>query len=313
MRLLAILLLFASAAHAQFPSKPIRVLVPFGAGSSTDTVIRIIAQPLGQALGQPVVVENKPGADGAISAVEVAKAPADGHTLLFATNSPLSATPHLKKKIPYDPIADFTPITFVGNYTFFAVVNPSVPAKTLAELVAYAQANPDKLNYGTGNTSAIVMTATFASLTKTRMVHVPYKSEPPAVTDLVSGNVQFMFSSYTTIAPHIQSGRLRVLATTLPERSPLIPDAPTLVEAGLPKLPIASWAGLLGPAKLPKDITDRLNREVNAILKRPETLEALNKQAFAARGSTAEEFAAYTKDQLEIWGKAIRDAGIQPE
>jgi tripartite-type tricarboxylate transporter receptor subunit TctC len=260
-----------------------------------------------------VVVENKPGADGAIAAVEVAKSAPDGHTLLLGTNSPFSATPHLRKKLPYDPLGDFTPISFVGNYTFFAVVHPSVPAKTLGELVKFAQANPGKLNYGTGNTSSIVMTATFASLGKVNLVHVPYKSEPQAVTDLISGNVQMMFSSYATVAPHLREGRLRALATTLPNRSPLLPEIPTLVEAGFPKLPMASWAGMVGPARMPKDVTERLNRELATVLNRAEVRETLNKQAFDARSSTVEEFVAYMKEQYEIWGKAIRDAGIQPE
>lgn len=306
-------LALAVPAFAQFPSKPVRIVVPFGAGSSTDIVARIVGQALSPALGQPVVVENKPGADGAIAGVEVAKSPPDGHTLFLATNSPLSATPHLRKKLPYDPLTDFTPIGFVGNYTFFAVVHPSVPARTLGELVKHAQANPGKLNYGTGNTSAIVMSATFASQAKVQLVHVPYKSEPQAVTDLLSGNVQMMFSSYATVAPHLREGRLRALATTLPNRSPLLPEIPTLVEAGLPKLPMASWAGLLGPARMPKDVTERLNRELVAALNRPDVRESLNKQAFDARSSSVDEFVAYMKEQYEIWGKAIRDAGIQPE
>src|SRR5205814_9733504 len=162
--ILAAALLGAGAAAAQYPSKPIRVLVPFGAGSSTDIVMRIIAQPLGQALGQPVVVENKPGADGAIAAAEVAKSAPDGHTLILGTNSPVSAVPHLRSSPPYDALRDFTPVTLVGNYTFFVVVHPSVPARTLQEFIAYARANPGKLNYGTGNTSSIVMTAMFARL-----------------------------------------------------------------------------------------------------------------------------------------------------
>ncbi len=301
------------SAAAQFPSKPVRVVVPFGAGSSTDIVMRIIAQPLGQALGQPVVVENKPGADGIIAAVDVQKAAPDGHTIMIATNSPLSAAPHLKKNLPYHPINDFTPISFIGNYTFFIVVHPSVPAKTLAELISYARANPGKLNYATGNTTAIVSTAMFATLAKISIQHIPYKTEPPAITDLLSGQIHLMFSSYSTVAPHVREGKVRALVTTLPGRSPLIPDVPSIVEAGFPKFPIVPWAGMVGPAKMPKEAVERLNRELNAILKRAEVRESLAKQAFDPRGSSADELAAYVKEQLEIWGKAIRDAGIQPE
>src|SRR5436305_10153883 len=223
--LCALTIFIATSALGQYPTKPIRVLVPFGAGSSTDIVMRILAQPLSQSLGQPVVVENKPGADGAIAAAEVAKASADGYTLLLATNSPLSAAPHLRK-LPYDALTDFTPISLVGNYTFFVLVHPSVPARTLAELIAYAKANPGKLNYATGNTSGIVMTAMLASQAGMDLVHVPYKSEPPAITDLLSGNIQVMISSYATVAAHLRDGRLRALVTTLPNRSPLMPQVP---------------------------------------------------------------------------------------
>ena len=310
--LLLCILVVAAPAWAQYPSKPIRVLVPFGAGSSTDIVMRILAQPLGQSLGQPVVVENKPGADGAIAAAEVAKAPADGHTMMLGTNSPMSAGPHLRK-VPYDAIRDFTPISLVGNYTFFVLVHPSVPARTLQELIAYAKANPGKLNYATGNTSGIVMTAMLASQAGMELVHVPYKSEPPAITDLLSGTIQLMISSYATVAPHMREGKLRPLVTTLPNRTSLMPDVPTIVEAGFPKFSVSPWAGMFGPARMPKDVTERLNRELNTLLRRADVREALLKQAFDPKGSSVDEFNAYVKEQYDVWGRSIRDAGIQPE
>jgi len=310
--LLLSILLIATSAWAQYPNKPIRVLVPFGAGSSTDIVMRILAQPLGQTLGQAVVVENKPGADGAIAAVEVAKAPADGYTIMLGTNSPFSAGPHLRK-VPYHAINDFTPISLVGNYTFFVLVHPSVPAKSLHELIAYARSNPGKLNYATGNTSGIVMTGMLASQAGMQLVHVPYKSEPPAITDLLSGTIHLMISSYATVAPHMREGKLRPLVTTLPNRSPLMPDVPTIVEAGFPKFSVSPWAGMFGPARMPKDVTERLNRELNALIRRADVRESLLKQAFDPKGSTVEEFQAYVRDQYDIWGKAIRDAGIKPE
>ena len=314
MRALVLLLaLIAVPAAAQFPAKPLRVLVPFGAGSSTDIVMRILAQPLGQALGQPVVVENKPGADGAIAAAEVARASADGHTLVLGTNSPFSAVPHLRKNAPYDALADFTPVSLVGNYTFFIVVHSSVPARTLQELITYARANPGKLNYGTGNTSSIVLTAMFARLANIDLVHVPYKSEPPAITDLLSGTIQLMITSFAPAAPHLREGKLHALVTTLPKRSPLLAEVPSIVEAGLPKFPIESWAGMFGPAKLPKDVTERLNRELNVLLQRQEVRESLLKQAFEPRGASTDEFAAYVREQYSVWGRAIRDAGIQPD
>ena len=313
MKLFFTLALFiAASAFGQYPSKPIRVLVPFGAGSSTDIVMRILAQPLSQSLGQPVVVENKPGADGAIAAAEVAKAAADGYTLLLATNSPLSAAPHLRK-LPYDALNDFTPITLVGNYTFFVLVHPSVPARNLSELIAYARANPGKLNYGTGNTSGIVMTAMLASQAGIELVHVPYRSEPPAITDLLSGNIQVMISSYATVAPHLREGRLRALVTTLPNRSPLMPEVPAIVEAGFPKFSVSPWAGMFGPARMPKEVSDRLNRELNTLVRRQDVRESLLRQAFDPKGSSTDEFAAYVRSQYDIWGSAIREAGIQPD
>jgi len=314
MKLLALLLaLVCGPAAAEFPAKPIRVLVPFGAGSSTDIVMRILAPSLAQALGQPVVVENKPGADGAIAAAEVARAPADGHTLVLGTNSPFSAAPHLRRNAPYDALADFTPLALVGNYTFFVVVHPSVPARTLQELIAHARANPGKVNYGTGNTSSIVMTAMFATLANIDLVHVPYKSEPPAVTDLLSGTIQMMITSFAPAAPHLREGKLRALASTLPKRSPLLPDVPSIVEAGLPKFPIESWAGMFGPAKMPKDVTERLNRELNLLLQRADVRDSLLKQAFEPRGATMDEFAGYVREQYSVWGKAIRESGIHLE
>ncbi len=311
--LVAAALLFAAPALSQYPHKPIRMVVPLGPGTSTDIITRIIAQPLSQALGQPIVVETKPGADGAIGAMDVLKAAPDGYTLLLGTNSPLSSVPHLRKTPPYDPVTDFTPIGFVGNFTFFIVVHPGVPAKSVAELISYARANPGKLNYATGNTTAIVSTAVFANLANISIQHIPYKAEPPAIIDLLSGQIHLMFSSYSTVAPHIRDGKLRALVTTLPQRSPLLPEVPSIVEAGFPKYTIVPWAGMVGPAKMPKEIVDRLNRELNAVLARPEIRESLAKQAFAGRGSSTEEMATLIREQIGVWGKAIRDAGIQPE
>ena len=303
----------SSLASAQFPSRSVRVLVPFGVGSSTDIVMRILAVPLGQALGQPVVVDNKPGADGVVAALELVRQPPDGHTLLLATNSPLSAAPHLRKKIPYDALKDFGGISLVGNYTFFVVVHPRLPAKTLPELVTLVRRHPGKLNYATGNTSSIVMTAMLASLAQMDMAHIPYKTEPPAVVDLLSGQVQLMVSSYSTVAPQVQAGKLRALVTTLPTRSPLLPDVPTIVEAGMPKFPIVPWAGMFGPAKMPRAVTERLNQELVALIARPEIREQLDKQAFLGRSSGIDEMTGFVKEQYEIWGKAIREAGIQPD
>jgi tripartite-type tricarboxylate transporter receptor subunit TctC len=306
-------LILPLAAHAQYPAKPVRVIVPFPAGSATDTITRILANSVSQTLGQPLLVENKAGADGAIAAAEVARAPADGYTLLMATNSPMSAVPAMKKSPPYDPVADFTPITDIGRYTFFIVVHPSVPAKTLRELIEFARANPGKLNYATGNTTGIVSTAYFASLADIRLVHVPYKGEPQAITDLVAGRVQLMFASSSTSVPQVREGKLHALVTTLAKRSPLLPEVPTIAEAGMPQFSLTSWAGLFGPARLPRDVLERLNKEFATAMGRADVQAAMEKQAFALSPSSPQRLAEFVKEQLESYRAVLRAAGVQPE
>jgi tripartite-type tricarboxylate transporter receptor subunit TctC len=314
-RMLCGLLLAAlsSLAYAQYPSKAIRVVVPFPAGSATDTISRVLAHSVSQSIGQTLVVENKAGADGAIAAAEVAKAAPDGYTLIMATNSPMSAVPAMKKNPPYDPVADFTPITDIGRYSFFIVVHPGVPAKTLAELIDYARANPGKINYATGNTTGIVSTAYFASLAKIELVHVPYKGEPQALTDLVAGRVQMMFCSSSTSVPQIREGKLRPLVTTLGKRSHLLPDVPTIGEAGMPQFSITSWAGLFAPARTPREVVERLNKEFAAAMARPDVQAAMERQAFSLSPSSPEQLAAFVKEQMESYRRILRAAGVQPE
>jgi len=221
--------------------------------------------------------------------------------------------PAMKKSPPYDPVTDFTPITDVGRYTFFVVTYPGLPAKTLPELVQYARANPGKINYATGNTTGIVSSALLASLAKIDMVHVPYKTEPLVMPDLVGGRVHMMFASSTTSMPLIRDGKLRALVTTLPRRSHLLPDVPTIAEAGYPSFSIISWAGLFGPAKMPADVVARLNKEFVAAMGRPDVQDAMQKQAFVLTPSTPEKLAAYVKEQLESYRNILKAVGIQPE
>jgi tripartite-type tricarboxylate transporter receptor subunit TctC len=305
--------LCAAAVAQQYPSKPIRLVVPLPAGSATDNVARILAPMVSKALGQPIVIDNKAGADGMIAAQEVMRAAPDGYTLLLATNSPFSAVPAMKKVPPYDVMTDFTPITDVGRFTLFLVVNSELPVKTLPELIAYAKKNPGKLNYGSGNTAGIVSFAQIIALSGIDVVHVPYKGEPAAMTDLLAGRVQMMFSNLSSAMPHIQSGRIRALAPTLPRRAPQLPDVPTLAEGGLPQFNIVSWAGLFGPAKMPRDIVMRLNREFGLALQNPENIAALQKQGFPLTSSTPEELAVLVKDQLDSYTRILRGAGVQPE
>ena len=310
---LAATLLFSTICAAQYPNRPVRIVIPFGPGSSTDAIMRILAAPLSAALGQQVIVDPRPGGDGAISAIEVARAAPDGYTLGVGSGSPLAAVPALRKNPPYNPVTDFTPITDIGRYTVFLYVNANVPANTFQEFVAYVKANPGKLAYGTGNASGIVAFAQMNTLLGLDMLHVPYKSAPPAVLDLVGNRVQVMMDPPTAALAYVKEGKLRALATTLRNRSPLLPDVPTIYEAGLPQFTISNWMGLVGPANLPRDIVDRINREFAAALKRPEVLAALDRQAFMANPSTPEQFAAFIKEQMESYGKLLRAAGVQPD
>ena len=301
------------AAAQSWPTKTVKVVVPFGPGTATDAVARALSAELTQSLGQPFVVVNKGGADGAIGATEVARSAPDGYTLMVGSNSPIVVAPLLRKETPYSTLVDFVPVSFLGESTFFIAVHPSVPAQTLAELVAYAKANPKKLNYATGNTTAIVSTSLLARNAGIEMQQIPYKSDPEALPDLLSGQVQLIIATALNVVPHAKAGKLRLLATTLSERSPLMPDVPSIVEAGQPKFPIGPWAAIMGPAKLPADIVERLNTATVAAMAKPEVREQLLKQGFAVKTTTAAEFGDYLKEQVANWTKALKDAGLEQQ
>ena len=311
--LLAAALLFAAPSFAQYPNKPIRIVVPFPAGSATDTITRILGQSVSAAVGQAIVVDNKAGADGAIAGAEVVKAAPDGYTLLMATNSPMAVAPAMKKVPPYDPIADFTPITDIGRYTFFLYVNADQPYKTFRDMVAFAKANPGKINYATGNTTGIMSFGQMNALAGIEMTHVPYKGEPQAVTDIIAGRVQLLWATPTTGLAHLKDGKLRALATNLKSRSGLLPDVPTMAEVGIPQYSVVSWAALYGPAKLPREIQLRMNKEFHDAMKRPEVIAQMEKQAFQMTPTTPEELGAFTKAQLEAYRAILKSIGIQPE
>ena len=305
--------LLAGVAGAQYPNKPIRLIVPFPPGGAAELGARIYAQPLGQALGQPVVIETKPGADGAIAAEAAMKAAPDGYTLFYATNTAFSWLPAVRKNPPYDPVADFTPVSLVGQFGFFIFTHPSVPASNIAELLAYIRANPGKLNYGSGNSTSMLATAQLVQQEKLDVVHIPYKGDGPLSVDLLGGRVQFAIATPGTAAPQVREGKLKVLATLLPSRSPLLPEAPTLAEAGLRPLSITPWGGVFGPAHMPKEIVGRVGRELVVVLKRPDVREAFQKLAFEPRGSTPEELAAFVKEQAEVFRRVVAEVGIKPE
>ena len=309
--LAAVLALCAVPALAQpYPSKPIRFIVGFPPGGSADPTTRIMGQALSEQLGQPVLVENRPGADSAIAAEQMTRIAADGYTIMFASNSAMTAAVALRKNPTYDPLKDFTPVSMVGRATVFFYSHPSVPAATLKEFVDHARANPGKLNYGTGNPLSILYNVQLMSATGIDMVHVPYKGEGPLNPDILTGRVQSAFLSTGTAVSYGKDGRLRPLAVLLEKRSALLPDVPTIAEAGVPQVTVRQWAGIYGPPKMPRDIVDRLNKEVNAALKRPDVLERLQSYGYAAEGSTPERLLEINRDDLALWRRLVKEAGI---
>ena len=310
----ALLSLAHVEAQAQaYPSKPIRFVIPFGAGSATDALARIAGQELEQTLGQPIIVVQKPGADGALAASEVKRAPPDGYTFLFGTNSPLAVAPNMQKEPPYNVLTDFTPVTFLGENTFFIVVHPSVPANSLKELIAYAKASPKPMNYATGNTYAFVSMAMFAKSNAIPLEAIRYKSEPDAIADLLSGRVPLMNSTSTSVAAHVKAGKLKALSTAFGERSPLMPNVPSLPEAGQPLFPVSPWFALVGPAGLSPEIVAVMNKAMVAALAKPAVREQMQRHGFAPKSSTPGDLATYMKDQLVVWKTALKDAGIEPQ
>ncbi|HKU05470.1 MAG TPA: tripartite tricarboxylate transporter substrate binding protein [Bradyrhizobium sp.] len=309
---LAIALATAASAQAPYPNRNITLVLPFAAGSGTDTTTRIISKELGTALGVGTVIDNKAGANGSIAASYVARSTPDGYTLFVTTNTTHSANPYLLKTMSYDPMKDFTPIARTGDLPFMLVIHPDIPAKSVAELIALAKKEPGKYSYASGSSSAIVSGATFARLAGIDLLHVPYKSSPPALTDLMAGRTSMMFIDVLTGLPHVKAGALRALAVTTKQKSALLPELPTMDET-VKGFDITSWQGYFGPANLPKDIVTKLNAEIRKIVERPEVKAQLAERGMEAFSSTPEEFEKFLKDQLVLWEKLITDAGIEKQ
>lgn len=298
------------SAAAQYPERPIRLIVPFPPGGAAELGARIYSIPLGQALGQTILVETKPGADGAIAADAVMKAAPDGYTLFYATNTAFNWVPATRQSPPYDPVGDFTPVSLVGYFGFFLFSHPDVPAKNVAELVAYARQNPGKLNYGSGNSTSQLFGAQLQKLENISIEHIPYKGDGPLTIDLLSGRVHLAFATPGSAAPRVKEGKLRALAAMFPSRSQLLPEVPTAAEAGLGKMSLTPWGGVFGPKDMPRPVVDRLQRELAMILQRPEVREAFGKLAFEPKSSTPEELSAFLKEQIRVWGDLVREVGI---
>ncbi|MGV2894574.1 Bug family tripartite tricarboxylate transporter substrate binding protein [Achromobacter sp. AGC78] len=308
-------LMAAPVGHAasDYPNKPITLIVPFPAGSGTDAVGRIFGSELSAILGQQIVVENKPGANATIAASYVARAKPDGYTLFVTTNTSHSAAPWLMKNVSYDPVKDFTPIARGGNLPFILVVNPKRPWKNVSELVADAKKNPGRITYASGNSTGIVAGAPLANRAGIDILHVPYKGTPQGLTDVVGGQVDFMFTDLTSGLPFVQSGQLRALAVSTAERSAIVRDLPSMAEAGVKDFDLNSWNGYFGPAGLPPEVVAKLNAAINQVVAKPEVKKRLAGLGFDAFSSTPEAFAQFVSDQRTLWGKLIKDAGIEQQ
>ncbi len=302
------------AAQTQaFPTKAMRLIVPFPPGGSADILARTIGQEMAKGLGQPVVVENRPGAGTAIGATATAKADPDGYTFMIGTVSSHAINPSLNPKLAYDPIKDFTPISIVASIPFALVVHPSVQAESVAGLIALARSRPGAMNFASaGNgTSNHLAGELFKSMTRLDLVHIPYKGSAPALADLLAGQVDMMFDLVLTAAPHVRSGAVRALGVTGATRSSVLPQVPTVAEAGVPGYEVSAWFGIFAPAKLAPPITQRLNAEVVRVMKLPEVNEKLSAQGTEALSSTSEAFAAYVRTERDKWGQVVRSAGMR--
>lgn len=302
-----------SAGLAQtYPVKPVRVLVGFAPGGSTDTIARIIAPKLGERLGQQIVVENRPGAAGNIAAELTAKAAPDGYTLLMASAS-LTINASVYRKLPFDPVKDFAAVTLVTSSPFVLVTHPSVPARSVRELVALAKSKPGALNYGSGGASSRLATELFASMAGIRIVHIPYKSSGPAVTDLLGGQIAMMFSAPPAALPHVQSGRLRALGVTGSRRLSGASAIPTIAESGLAGYEVNSWSGLLAPGATPGEIIARIAAEVANVMHLPDVRDRLPAQGLEATTNTPAQFGAYIRADVEKWAKVVRASGARAD
>lgn len=305
-------LLGGTSALAQaYPTKPVTIIVPFAAGGTTDILARIIGQALTAELGQPVVVDNRAGAGGNIGGQAAAKAAPDGHTLFMGTVGTHAINASLYKKMPFDPVKDFAPLTRVANVPNLLVANPAQPYKSVKDLIAYAKANPGKVNFGSsGNGSSIHLSGElFKSLAKVDMQHVPYKGSAPAVTDLLGNQIGIMFDNMPSAIQHVRSGKLVPLAVTTAKRSPELPSVPTIAEAGVPGYEATSWFGMFAPAGTPVPVLAKLNAAIVKVLAQPDVKKKINEQGAEVYSETPEQFAAFIQAESVKWGKVVKESG----
>lgn len=298
-----------------YPAKPIRFVLGFSAGGSSDILARLLGQKLSEAVGQAVVIENRPGAGGNIAGEVVAKSAADGYTLLLGNQGILATNVSLYSKLAFDPVRDFSPVVLLASQPNILVVHPSLPVKSVKELIALAKRKPGELNYASSGTGAATHLAgeLFKSMAGVSMVHIPYKGAPQALTDVIAGQVQLMFASVTSVKPQIEAGRLRALAVTDSKRSQALPQLPTVAETGVPGYEARAWHGVVAPAGTPAAVVARLNSELNKILQLAEVRAKLSREGAEIIGSTPREFAAYIRAEIPKWAKIIKDSGARAD
>ena len=311
--ILGAMLLPMTAAAQTYPNKPIRLIVTFAPGGGADAVGRAIAGPLGEALGQTVVVENRAGANGVVGADIAAKAAPDGYTLLLGAAGTLAVAPHLGEKLPFDPVADLIPVSLVATSPFVLVVNKDVPVDSVQSLIAYAKANPGKLNYGSSGKGGAPHLATelFASMAGIKMVHVPYRGLAPALADLIAGQIQVMFADVNLVAPHAKSGALKALAISSATRSSVVPDLAPVADAGLPGYAAGTWYGVFLPKGTPAEIVGKVSAALKTVLAAPALKGAMAQQGVEAQWMSPTDFTAFVAADSAKWGKLIRDLGIK--
>lgn len=300
-------------AQAERIEGPVRIVLPFGPGSGTDVYARMVAQHLGTALGVTTLIENKPGANGVLAAEAVARARPDGTTLLFTTNTTHAANPHLVKELRYDPVKDFAPVSKMGNLTFFVLVPASSPHRTMADLVEAARKAPRTVSYGAANSFGMVSGSKLGKNAGVEFLRVPYKSSPQITTDLLGGQIQFAFVDLAAAAPLVKSGKVRALAVLADQRFASLPEVPTMSEAGFPGFNVVAWFGMFAPAGTPAPIVNRINRELVAVLNRPELRERGAELGIEIFGSTPRELDEYVKSQIALWAQLTADAGLKAE
>ena len=298
-----------------YPVKPIRFIVPFAPGGSTDIVARVLAQKMSESMGQQVLVDNRPGAGGAIGAEIVAKSPPDGYTMITAVTGIMAINQFLYRSLPYNPEKDFAPVTQVGSLPLILVVHPSIPAKTVKELIAFAKARPGQLNYGSsGVGSATHMTTElFKTMAGVDIVHIPYKGSGQVMGDIIGGQLALIFDQIVSSLPHVNAGKLRALAITSAKRFPTLPQLPTVAESGVPGYESISWAGVAVPAGTPKEIVARLNSEIVKIVRAPDIRERFLRDGIEPVGSTPEQFDAHIKSERAKWAKVVKDSGARAD